>query len=102
MVGLKRFDDYWENFLGVRNQSQIKDHLVQENICKYKKFFRREKTPLKLGTDFWDVTNLPPLKTISSRDSEFNRDPRGHTKYILVGFNILLYLKYLKLFPNKH
>ena len=44
------------NFLRERNQSQIKDHLVQENILKIEKFFRREKTPLRLGTNFWDVT----------------------------------------------
>ena len=35
-----------------------------------KEFFRCEKTPLNQGSKFWGVTDLSPLKRISSRDSE--------------------------------
>ena len=96
-------DKDWElsgNFQEGETKVKSKTNKFEENISENRKsfFFRCEKTPLKLGTNFWDVTNLPPLKRISSRDSETIRDSRGYNKIFLVWFNIPLYLKYFKTF----
>ena len=46
-----------------RNQSPVKDHLVQrKSFWKQKKFFRREKTLLTLGKNFSGCDKPSPLK----------------------------------------
>ena len=73
------------NFQVSETKVNSKTNQWKENSLETEKFFRREKTLLTSGTNFRDVTNLPPLKRISSRDSGTNKDSRGYTRYFLYG-----------------
>ena len=57
MVGVDKIEDYWEIFQVSRARVNSKTNELKENsFGNMKKFFRREKSLLKLGTNFWDVT----------------------------------------------
>ena len=72
-------------FLREQFPSQIILKRFEEPFRKKEKFFRCQKTPLKIRDEFSGYYKPFPLKRISSRDSETNRDPRGYTRYFLYG-----------------
>ena len=63
MVGVDKDRELLGKFLRGRNQSQVKDHLVRrKHFENWKKFFKREKILLTLGTNFSGCDKPSPLK----------------------------------------
>ena len=70
---------------------------------KREKVFQVSENTTKIRDEFLGCYKPSPLKIISSRDSETNRDSRGYNKIFLVWFNIPLYLKtFCKTFSTKY
>ena len=76
-------------FLREQNQSQIKDYMVQRKYFENRKKIRCEKTPLKLGTNFWGVTILHSVSVTGAST------PAGCSTYVLTSPLKRFYCGYL-------
>ena len=77
MVGLKRLDDYWENFRRVENQSQIIHKRFEETFREREKVFQVSENTAKIRDGFLGCYNhspatAPKIRLMATMAPEFH------------------------------